>query len=382
MNSIPLAVIISLAALAIAIVLYLYFAGKASGRSAAWRATHPKLGRSPKNPILSPRIHRAWEDYGTFNPAAIVDDEGTVHLFYRAIGADGISRIGHAVSKDGIHFEDEHRSLYPVYEPTAGCGLPDPAADLNPKHYEPLVYTSGGGWGGTEDPRAVRIGGKVYMTFMAFAGWDDMRIAVTSIDLGDLKKRRWKWKRATFLSPPKSRNKNWVLFPEKINGKFAIMHGISPRIMIDYVDNIDGFFGDKRIESSKDHGGGGYRDPSRVGFWDDRVRGVGTPPIKTDKGWLFLYHGIDSREPHKYKVGAMILDLADPTKVLYRSPAPILEPDMHYENDGKPGIVYASGAVVKDGRLLVYYGGGDRHVCAAEIPLNALLGWLAETGAV
>ena len=343
------------------------------------RRLHLRLCRSPKNPICAPRTHRTWETHGTFNPAAIVDDEGRVHLFYRAIGEDGMSRIGHAVSEDGIHFDE--RSLYPVYEPRPGCGVPEhPEAFGGPRRYEPLVYTSGGGWGGTEDPRAVRIGGRVYMTFTAFGSWDDMRIAVTSISLDDMKQKKWKWKKATFLSPAKTRNKNWVLFPEKIHGKFAIMHGISPRIMIDYLDSLDGLSDTKAIKSATDHGGGGYHDKSRVGFWDNRVRGVGTPPIKTDLGWLFLYHGIDKREPHKYKVGAMILDLNDPTKILYRSPAPILEPDMPYENDSKPGIVYASGAVIKDGRLLVYYGGGDRHVCVAEIPLNALLGWLQESG--
>ncbi|HTK33639.1 MAG TPA: hypothetical protein VL335_03820 [Candidatus Paceibacterota bacterium] len=339
-----------------------------------------QLNKSNRNPIVTPRRHREWETHGTFNPGAIIDDAGTVHLFYRAIGEDGMSRVGHASSTDGIHFDN--RSLYPVYEARPGFGIPDPTKSLGPKQFDPLMYTSGGSWGGTEDPRAVRIGDRVYMIFLAFSGWDDMRIAVTSLKIDDLKKRRWKWKKATFLSPAKSRNKNWVIFPEKINGKFAILHGISPRIMVDYIDTLDGIAGVKPIKSSGDHGGYGYSDPQRSQFWDNRVRGVGAPPIKTSAGWLTLYHGIDNKEPHKYKVGAMLLDLQDPTKVLYRSPEPILEPDMHYENDGKPGIVYASGAVVKDGRLLVYYGGGDRHVCVAEISLNELLQWLVECGKV
>jgi predicted GH43/DUF377 family glycosyl hydrolase len=78
----------------------------------------------------------------------------------------------------------------------------------------------------------------------------------------------------------------------------------------------------------------------------------------------------------------MLLDLKDPTKVLYRAPAPILSPDMPYENDGKPGIVYASGSIIKDGKLIVYYGGGDKHVCAAETPLDPLLDWLVKYGKV
>jgi predicted GH43/DUF377 family glycosyl hydrolase len=55
---------------------------------------------------------------------------------------------------------------------------------------------------------------------------------------------------------------------------------------------------------------------------------------------------------------------------------------MPYENDGKPGIVYASGSIIKDGKLIVYYGGGDKHVCAAETPLDPLLDWLVKYGKV
>jgi predicted GH43/DUF377 family glycosyl hydrolase len=377
--TLQLSILITVIALACALIAFacLSLAKKRKGEE-----TRVQLSRAPINPIIQPHIHRPWELYGTFNPAAIMDDDGVVHLFYRAVGEDGISRIGHASSIDGIHFDT--RSMYPVYEPRPGYGLPEENdTDLGkPKQYDPLVFTSGGGWGGIEDPRTVRIGSRVYMIFLAFAGWDDMRIAVTSITMDDLRKHKWKWRKAAFLSPPKSRNKNWVLFPEKINGKYAILHGISPRIMIDYLDSVDGFSGIKPIKSCKDHGGYGYSDRARAKFWDNRVRGAGTPPIKTDLGWLVLYHAIDKREPNRYKVGAMILDFKDPTNVLYRSPAPILEPDMDYENHSKPGVVYASGAVVKNGNLLVYYGGGDRHVCVAEVPLKSLLEWLVEYGKI
>ena len=85
---------------------------------------------------------------------------------------------------------------------------------------------------------------------------------------------------------------------------------------------------------------------------------------------------------HGYNVGAMLLDLVDPTKVLYRATAPVLVPDEQYENDGKPGVVYASGAVILHDNLMVYYGGGDRHVCIAQTPLKTLLDWLVAHGKV
>ncbi|MGC9605816.1 MAG: hypothetical protein ABSF56_03675 [Minisyncoccia bacterium] len=363
--------------LALLLVVWVTFFGR-GGRGMRRRLY--SLTRHADNPLISPSTQREWESQGTFNPGAVKDDEGRVHLFYRAIGRDGLSRIGHAVSRDGRGIES--RSPYPVYEPVKGYGMPEPDMAKGPHRYDLSAYASGGGWGGAEDPRTVAIDDRVYMTYTAFEGWESVRIAVTSISMEDMKKGRWRWRRPVLISPPppQPRAKNWVLFPERINGKYAILHGIAPKILIAYVDSPEM---PPRIDSLPEHGGGGYRDRSREGRWDNWVRGAGAPPIKTDKGWLLLYHALDKRDSRHvigYKVGAMILDLKDPTKVLYRSPEPILSPDMSYENDGKPGVVYASGAVVKDGKLLVYYGGGDKHTCVAETPLKSLLDWMVKYG--
>ena len=76
----------------------------------------------------------------------------------------------------------------------------------------------------------------------------------------------------------------------------------------------------------------------------------------------------------KYKVGAMLLDLDDPTKILYRAQQPVLEPEKLYENKGyKPGVVYVSGAVIKDENLFVYYGCSDSYVGVAHANLNTFL---------
>jgi len=332
-----------------------------------------KLDRHDLNPVLSPQAAREWEHNGTFNPAAVRDDDGRVHLLYRALGADGVSRVGHASSPDGKSFDT--RSDYPVYEPVYGAGIPEESEVSGPKTYNPAVYTSGGGWAGSEDPRAVLIDGRVYMTYVAFEGWHSVRIALTSIKLDDLKKGRWNWLRPKLISPKNQVNKNWIIFPEKVNGKFAILHSIVPKIQIEYVDSLDLI---TPIESPRLQG----PQPGRKGFWDNRVRGAGPPPVRTRLGWLLLYHAQDMAEPHKYKLGAMILDINDPSKILYRAPKPILEPDAHYENDGKPGIVYASGAVMIGENLMVYYGGGDKHVCIAETPIESLLDWLVTYGKI
>nr|MBA3550969.1 hypothetical protein [Patescibacteria group bacterium] len=223
-----------------------------------------------------------------------------------------------------------------------------------------------GGWSGCEDPRAVKIGRRIYVTYLAFGGWNSMRLALTSIKESDFHNGRWVWTEPQFISPPGEVHKNWVLFPEKINGKFAFLHSISPTIQVHYADSLKDFNGELFIKSTAPSGG-------RKNFWDSKVRGAGPPPLKTKLGWLLLYHANDLREPHKYKLGAMILDKNDPSKVLYRTTHPILSPNMDYENNGKPGIVYASGAIIKDDQLFVYYGGADRVVCVASTPVDELL---------
>lgn len=321
------------------------------------------LDRHHRNPIIEPHPHNGWENEAVFNPAAVYDN-GEVHLIYRAIGSNGVSVFGYSTSKDGLTFR--RRLPHPIYEPNLGFDLPAPSS-TGPQEYNPLMYTSGGGWGGCEDPRAVIVGDRVYMTYVAFGGWDSIRIALTSISLKDFRQEKWNWKKPIFLSPPKQTHKNWVLFPEKINGKFAVLHGITPEIMVDYVED----FGKMKdyIYSERKPG----VQPGRKGFWDSKVRGVGPPPVKTDIGWLVFYHATDQYDPNKYKIGAMILDLNDPSKVLYRTSRPILEPERHYENDGKPGVVYASGAIVKDEHVYVYYGGGDKVVCVATAHLDEFL---------
>ena len=330
-----------------------------------------ELNRNAANPLINPKKHSTWEDEAIFNPAAILDDEGMVHLLYRAVGSNGLSQIGHAKSADGNFFDDH--SPYPVHQPERGSGLPADDEMTGPKEYNPNYYTSGGGWGGCEDPRAVVIDDRVYMNYVAFEGWHSVRIALTSILLEDLKKSRWNWKKSVLISPPGEAHKNWVLFPEKVNGKYAILHSLSPEVLIEYVENLEVFNGKKFIRSKAPSGG-------RVEHWDNRVRGAGAPPIKTEDGWLLLYHAMDNSDPNKYKLGAMLLSLDDPTKITHRSPAAILSPEMPYENDGKPGVIYASGAIVKDGNLYVYYGGGDKCICNAHTPMRELLDWLKKYG--
>ena len=328
------------------------------------------------NPIVGPERGSFWESEAVFNPGAVVSD-GRVHLFYRALGGDGISRIGYASSKDGIHFDD--RISYPVYfvqnveETKKHWPYTSPARPM----YSTSLYASGGGWGGCEDPRAVIIDGDVYITMNIFDGtngwkWDSMRVAVVSIKEEDLLNKRWSWKNFSYLSHLGDRQKNWVLFPEKINGKFAIFHNLDKgdptRVFVSYVNKLD----TSETPTIKDAPDPQVL-PDHIVAWHKRTRSAAAPPIKTKDGWLLFYHAMDKEDGDRYKMGAMLLDLKDPSKVLYRSAYPLLQPDEWYENDWKPGIIYASGAVVKDGTLFIYYGGGDKHIAVASTDLKEFI---------
>jgi predicted GH43/DUF377 family glycosyl hydrolase len=107
-------------------------------------------------------------------------------------------------------------------------------------------------------------------------------------------------------------------------------------------------------------------------WWENKVGG-NTPPLRTKDGWLLLYHGVDKN--FTYRVGACLLDLENPEKILYRTKNFILEPETDTEKNGlyKWGVVFPTGAVIKDGILYVYYGASDQYCCLATADINELL---------
>lgn len=317
------------------------------------RDTSFTLSRPISNPLISPKWENKWESWQTFNPAAILLED-KIHFLYRAIGDDGVSRFGYAMSEDG--FLIKKRLPYPVYQHQTKAG---PHFCNN--------YPSGGSWSGCEDPRLVRVEkeDKIYITYTACDG--GLGVGLSSIKIKDFINNNWNWKTPKIISKPGEVHKNWLIFPKKFNNKYAIIHSISPEILIEYLDDLE-FKNKKYIES--------FYSPAKVEKerWDSKVRGVGPPPIETKDGWLLLYHAEDRRDPGKYKIGALILDKNDPRKILYRSKQPILEPKEYYELEGyKPGVVYALGAVIKNNKFIVYYGGADNYVCVAFTEINNFL---------
>ena len=290
-----------------------------------------RLRRYEGNPILKPKPENEWESETVFNPAAVYD-HGLFHLLYRAMGKDGISRIGYAVSTDGFNF---FRFDKPVFTPKL---------ILEPR--------------GCEDPRVVKIENSYYMTYTAYSE-KGMRIGLASTDnFINWQRHRLEWAEMD--------NKNAALFPEKIAGKYVLLHRPMDKepmgICVAYSDNLTEWYGHREIMG-----------PGEEGSWDSRKIGAGAPPIRTEKGWLLIYHGVD--EDEVYRLGAAIFCLDDPSKLLYRYPEPILEPETYYELRGEvPRVVFACGACEVKDKYYVYYGGADRVVCVATIDKEEILG--------
>lgn len=340
-----------------------------------------RIKKSEKNPIMGPRPGNRWDSFGVFNPTVFMHDD-KIYILYRAIGDDNISVVGLATSTDGITIDEQHDT--PIYIPREGFE----GGKLSFNEHEVPVFGSGGGWGGCEDPKVVKIDNRIYITYVAFNGWAEPNIAISSISIKNFLAKKWSsWSKPVLITSAdiKTKNplavkqnladrpgsttagdKNPSILPEKINGKYVIFHRLWPNIVFDYVDSLN-FDGKTFLK-------GEHIIPTRPGMWDSKKIGIGGAPLKIKEGWLMFYNGVDKRDAGKYKIGAMILDAKDPSKILYRCNQPILEPEEHYENHGhKHGVVFVGGSAIKDGKLFVYYGGSDKYSCVATANLDEFI---------
>jgi predicted GH43/DUF377 family glycosyl hydrolase len=334
-----------------------------------------KLQRYSGNPILSPNEANDWESLVTCNPGAWYDrEQSEVKLLYRAAGRDPEHRIhfGLAVSRDGFNFR--RVSSKPVFSPSA----------------------DGFDAGCVEDPRIVKLGEWYYITYAARAFppgeyWLGERMRyrrpdcppefpailrsnATATGLALTRDFR-SFIRAGRMTSPMVDDRDVILFPEKIHGQFALLHRpmnwVGPQYGTDYpaiwisVSDDLLIWPESRLLATAKHP------------WENKIGG-NTPPIKTPRGWLTIYHGVGG--DGYYRLGAMLLDLDDPATVRHRTPDWLLQPEQDYETKGcyaGGGVVFPCGSVVIDGTLFVYYGGADKYVGVATCELQELLDYMA-----
>lgn len=331
-----------------------------------------KLRKFEGNPILSPNPRNSWESLVVCNPAAFYDN-GKFYLLYRAAGDDKehYIYIGLAVSDDGFHFK--RVSDKPVLSPTAN------SFDA----------------GSVEDPRIVKFDDEYYMTY-AFRPYPPGRYWENAYDVIEtpehnnfapkclrenvgntalaVTKDLINFKKVGRLTHPSLDDRDVIIFPEKINGRFYMLHRPKNFVGTEYGTDYPAIW----IKSSDDLMS--WDVPSKLLLkgeeeWEVKVGG-NTPPIKTESGWLLLYHGVDKN--FTYRVGACLLDLDDPTKVLYKTRHFIMEPETSFEKNGlyKWGVVFPTGAVVLNDELYVYYGASDQWCCVATCNLNELVDFI------
>lgn len=297
-----------------------------------------KLVRFERNPIIAPRQGCDWESFGTFNPGAAIDG-AAIHLLYRAVDTNKTSRLGYACTKDGTKML--LRSLDPVLAPS--------------DEWEEF---------GCEDPRITNFGGTFYITYTAYSRRGP-RIALASTkDFLNFKKHG--------LIGPERNDKDCVIFPERIHGRIAMLHRLESKVQIAYFDSFESLFDSKNYWNEYLKHFDDYEVIRSRFSWEARKVGVGTPPLRTDHGWLVIYHGVSLEQI--YRAGAVLLELDNPSKVVARTSEPILEPETEFERHGVvPNVVFPDGAVLRNGRLIAYYGGGDKVCCVASAPLEEFL---------
>lgn len=294
------------------------------------------LCRWERNPIIT-CDDIPLQSNTVFNGTPVKID-GTYLLLLRVEGRQGYSFFCMARSFDGFNFIVDNQP----------CMLPSEDGPF-------ALWEENG----LEDPRITFIDGWYYIMYTAVSCYGH-RIALARTN--DFEN----FERIALVSGPG--NKDGVLFPEKINGCYArldrpIGNGVGS-IWISYSEDLINWGRSELVISP------------RPRFWDSTRIGASVPPIRTDSGWLEIYHGFKMTSAGPiYRIGTVMLDLDNPSRIIGRCLNPVLSPREEYERIGDVGnVVFASGAIVEeDGEVKVYYGAADTAICIATTHIDELI---------
>jgi len=328
--------------------------------------------------ILSP-TEREFENNGVLNPG-IYQEGNTVHLLYRAVQHGNLSTIGYAKTEGPYHIVER---------------LDKPLINRD------FDYESHG----VEDARIVKIEDTYYITYTAYDGVNAMGALATSMDLITFKKHGIITPKISYqqyeslilccgnkLNPKYHhyyrlfaqiglvadefrllRDKDVVLFPKKINGKFAMLHRIWPGIQIAYFEDwseLTESYWKNYLENLTDYI---VLDPK--GTFELNYIGAGGPPIETIDGWILIYHGVEeTTKGGIYHAKAALLQLDKPEIEIARLDLPLFSPTKQWEIEGEVNdVVFPTGQALFGNDLYVYYGAADKHIAVAKMDINELL---------
>jgi predicted GH43/DUF377 family glycosyl hydrolase len=313
------------------------------------------LERFAANPVVSPSHISFTRASGSFNPGAAIDRaSGRVVLLVRVFeNATRRSCLALAVSSDGEHIDEI---------------LDRPAVSREEPYEE---------WG-VEDARITWLDDDACYA-ITYTGYSPDGPRVCLITTPDLLAPETYRRHGPRIA---GENKNCVIFPEKIDGQYVILHRPMPRIECIRVQSLEEDWPARGVP---------LLGPRR-GTWRSSRVGAGAPPIKTKLGWLFPFHGATSiEEGNVYSMGWCVLDANSPEKVLYVSDSPALSPDASYEIEQRQipqvdpanfitgvRVVFPQGFVEMGEDFLIYYGAADVSVAGARVGKRALIDSLEE----
>lgn len=330
--------------------------------------------------IILEKTENGFENESVLNPAVILEGD-SVHLFYRAVRKGNFSSIGHCLLKGPKKIIK--RSDKPILIPE--------------EDYESQ---------GIEDPRITKISDTYYLTYSVYDRVNVFGAYATSKDLISFEKQK-------IITPKISYreykhlveccqnlntkyffhynmfkdhglgnelyeklylwDKNVMLFPKKLDGKFALLHRIYPGIQLvlfEYFEELTSAFWKDYLMNLESHI---VMDPKL--YYETSHIGGGCPPIETEEGWLLIYHAVENTtDGFVYHASAALLDLKDPRKEIARLENPLISPEEVWEKSGEvQNVIFPTGAIVIDGRLNIYYGASDSRIALASIDFNDLI---------
>jgi predicted GH43/DUF377 family glycosyl hydrolase len=297
--------------------------------------------RHPGNPILTAEDW-PYPANAVFNPAAAQIDGSTI-LLVRVESLAGISHLTVARSPNGL--DDWRIATAPLLAPEAGI--------------------ESEAWG-FEDARTVWVEelNRFVITCTSYGPAGPAVYLATTRDFLSVDRH------GIVVNPE---DKNAAVLPERVNGKWILFHrpttgfGIThPGISLSRSSDLTSWSPPETV-----------MEPRQGAWWDSLRIGIGPPLLKTEHGWLLIYHGVkETVAGALYRVGAALLDLDEPSRVIGRSSNWILGPHEPYERTGDvPNAVFPCGLIHDraSGEIRLYYGAADTSICVATAMLDDLL---------
>lgn len=325
-----------------------------------------------KHGIILSETSLYFENQGVFNPA-VIQENGRIHLFYRALSKRNHSCIGYCSMKTPLLVKK--RSKHPILTPM--------------RDYESI---------GMEDPRIVKIDNLYYLTYTAFDGVNALGALALSTNLHNF----YRWglivplilkSEALYNKIPASTckrsysnqmkhdpntefvwDKNIVFFPRRIDGKLYFLHRIKPCILIasaKELQEINDDYWNSYLSKIKSN----TLSCEKLGIPEALYVGAGCPPIEINEGWLFIYHAVyEINNELVYKAHCSLLDLNNPQLVIANLPYCLFEPTAEWEKIGNVNnVVFPTGAIIQENTIFIYYGGSDKRIGCSSCLLKELL---------